>query len=718
MKLTWLDNLKVSKKLSVGFGLILLGVLTVTAIGYLSTNLLIERLGKAARVSEVKADALSLRIAAQTYTAKPDASNSQGYTAALDNLGKTIEEGLKILTVPANADILRGIRDQAGVLRQTFSQLVDNNRQIDQAMQPLITISEQVSGSFETLLQKTFDDVSRSLDQSGIDQVKIAGDLRNGMTNFRLVFRRYISIPTAENRQITFDAADSLIAQVGSARNQLPNKAAPAVDEALAALQQYKSLMVSISQLMQQSDQIRDSLRQQSMDIVTSTEKLMAGQVVSANKEKDSAVTQLLTVAVIVLLLGIFAAILITRQITRPLDSTVIAARRIADGDLTNDLSTTRQDELGLLQNTMQHMTVSLRTLIGGISNGVTQIATAAEELSAVSEQTSAGVTQQKLEVDQVATAMNQMASTVQEVAQNTEDASQAARQASDRAAHGSSVVQHATREISQLAGEVGQLGEAMQRLIQDSDKIGGVIDVIKAVAEQTNLLALNAAIEAARAGEQGRGFAVVADEVRSLAQRTQSSTTEIEALIKSLQDGTGAASELMNASRQRTEGTVALARQAEESLLEITHSIVTIEQMSQQISAAAEEQSAVTDEINRSVISVRDIADQSATATEQSAASTVELARLAATCRTWLRASGSDGRHFQIVAKFKRLTLQKERRWQSALLHQLQKPSGPLVLRIQQNFARGAVRHDAAALHEQHPVSDVLSEFHLVGHQ
>ncbi|POP78042.1 methyl-accepting chemotaxis protein [Pseudomonas syringae pv. syringae] len=629
MKSTWLDNLKVSKKLSVGFGLILLGVLTVTAIGYLSTNLLIERLGKAARVSEVKADALSLRIAAQTYTAKPDASNSQGYTAALDNLGKTIEEGLKILTVPANADILRGIRDQAGVLRQTFSQLVDNNRQIDQAMQPLITISEQVSGSFETLLQKTFDDVSRSLDQSGIDQVKIAGDLRNGMTNFRLVFRRYISIPTAENRQITFDAADSLIAQVSSARNQLPNKAAPAVDEALAALQQYKSLMVSISQLMQQSDQIRDSLRQQSVDIVTSTEKLMAGQVVSANKEKDSAVTQLLTVAVIVLLLGIFAAILITRQITRPLDSTVIAARRIAEGDLTNDLSTTRQDELGLLQNTMQHMTVSLRTLIGGISNGVTQIATAAEELSAVSEQTSAGVTQQKLEVDQVATAMNQMASTVQEVAQNTEDASQAARQASDRAAHGSSVVQHATREISQLAGEVGQLGEAMQRLIQDSDKIGGVIDVIKAVAEQTNLLALNAAIEAARAGEQGRGFAVVADEVRSLAQRTQSSTTEIEALIKSLQDGTGAASELMNASRQRTEGTVALARQAEESLLEITHSIVTIEQMSQQISAAAEEQSAVTDEINRSVISVRDIADQSATATEQSAASTVELARL-----------------------------------------------------------------------------------------
>ncbi|MCR8721418.1 methyl-accepting chemotaxis protein, partial [Pseudomonas syringae] len=393
MKSTWLDNLNVSKKLSIGFGLILLGVLTVTAIGYLSTNLLIERLGKASRVAEVKADVLSIRIAAQTYAAKPDASNAQSYGTALDSLGKTIEEGLRILTVPANADILRSIRDQAGGLRLTFNQLVDNNQKIDQAMQPLIAISEQVSASFETLLQKTFEDASRSRDQNSIDQVKIAGDLRNGMTNFRLVFRRYISIPTADNKQITFDAADGLIAQVTSARTLLPNQAMPAVDTALAALQQYKSLMVSISQMMQQNDQIRDTLRQQSLDILKSADGLMAGQVVSANKEKDSAVTQLLTVALIALLLGVLAAILITRQITRPLNATVIAARRIADGDLTNDISTTRQDELGLLQNTMQHMTVSLRTLIGGISNGVTQIATAAEELSAVSEQTSAGVT-------------------------------------------------------------------------------------------------------------------------------------------------------------------------------------------------------------------------------------------------------------------------------------------------------------------------------------
>ncbi|MCF5470186.1 HAMP domain-containing protein [Pseudomonas syringae] len=629
MSAKWLDNLKVSKKLGLGFAAILLGVLTVAAIGYSSTNLLIERMGKSGKVAEIKADVLNARIAAQAYATGPSPAGVQTYSSALDTLNRSVDQGLGLFVVSSNLEKLKGIKEQVGGLKQTFEQLVGINQKIDDALKPIIKVSDDVSGTFENLLNKTIDDTLRAPDETGIKQVKIAGDLRNGMTNFRLVFRRYLSVPSADNRQATYTAADALIAQVAAARSELPSQANAAVDAALVALKQYKVLMSSISDMLQQADQIRSNLQQQSIATAARADDLAAQQVISAKKEQNTAVMQLLSVALVVLLVGIFAAFLITRQITVPLNETVIAARRIADGDLTQDTHTTRQDELGLLQNTMQHMTVSLRGLIGGIGNGVTQIATAAEELSAVSEQTSAGVTLQKNEVDQVATAMNQMSSTVQEVARNTEDASRAAKQASERAAHGSSVVQHATREIGQLAGEVKQLGEAMQRLTEDSGKIGSVIDVIKAVAEQTNLLALNAAIEAARAGEQGRGFAVVADEVRSLAQRTQNSTTEIEALILTLQQGTGAASGLMDASLQRTEGTVVLARQAEQALVEINQSIGTIEQMSQQISAAAEQQSAVTDEINRSVLSVRDIADQSASATEQSAASTVELARL-----------------------------------------------------------------------------------------
>ncbi|MBP0950361.1 methyl-accepting chemotaxis protein [Pseudomonas sp. 20GA0080] len=629
MSAKWLDNLNVSKKLALGFAAILLGVLTVTAIGYSSTNLLIERLGKSSKIAEIKDDVLNARIAAQAYATGPTAAGVQVYGGALETLSRSVEQGLKVFVVSSNLQKLTSIKEQVGGLKQTFDQLVSINQKVDDALKPLIKVSDEVSATFENLLQKTIDDTLRAPSETGIQQVKIAGDLRNGMTNFRLIFRRYLSIPTADNRQATYNAADALIAQVAAARSQLPVEANGAVDTALNALKQYKVLMASISDMLQQTDQIRSTLQQQSIATAASADELAAAQVVSAKREQNTAVMQLLSVALVVLLIGVFAAFIITRQITVPLNDTVIAARRIAEGDLTHDTATTRQDELGLLQNTMQHMTVSLRGLIGGIGNGITQIATAAEELSAGSEQTSAGVAQQKNEVDQVATAMNEMASTVQEVARNTEDASKAAKQASERAAHGSSVVQHATREIGQLAGEVKELGQAMQRLTEDSGKIGSVIDVIKAVAEQTNLLALNAAIEAARAGEQGRGFAVVADEVRSLAQRTQNSTTEIEALIQALQQGTSAASGLMDASLQRTEGTVVLARQAEQALVEINQSIGTIEQMSQQISASAEQQSAVTEEINRSVLSVRDIADQSAAATEQSAASTVELARL-----------------------------------------------------------------------------------------
>jgi methyl-accepting chemotaxis protein len=323
------------------------------------------------------------------------------------------------------------------------------------------------------------------------------------------------------------------------------------------------------------------------------------------------------------------AAWVITRQITQPLKETLGEVQRIASGDLTASARVTRRDELGVLQQGIQNMGDTLRELISGIRDGVTQIASAAEELSAVTEQTSAGVNGQKSETDQVATAMHEMTATVQEVARNAGDASTAASEADEQARLGDKVVNEAIVQIERLASEMNRSSEAMTSLQKESDKIGSVMDVIKAVAEQTNLLALNAAIEAARAGEAGRGFAVVADEVRGLAQRTQKSTEEIEGLVAGLQTGTQQVASMMNNSRKLTDSSVELARKAGGSLENITHMVSNIQSMNLQIAAAAEQQSAVADEINRSIVNVRDVSEQTAAASEETAASSVELARL-----------------------------------------------------------------------------------------
>ncbi|WP_416195133.1 methyl-accepting chemotaxis protein [Pseudomonas sp. CCI4.2] len=224
---------------------------------------------------------------------------------------------------------------------------------------------------------------------------------------------------------------------------------------------------------------------------------------------------------------------------------------------------------------------------------------------------------------------MHEMTATVQEVARNAEEASEAAVAADQQAREGDRVVNEAIAQIELLAGEVGNSTEAMNELKRESDKIGSVLDVIKSVAQQTNLLALNAAIEAARAGEAGRGFAVVADEVRSLAQRTQKSTEEIEELIAGVQNGTQQVAKIMENSRNLTVSSVDLTRRAGSSLGNITRTVSAIQSMNLQIAAAAEQQSATAEEINRSVLNVRDVSEQTSAASKETAASSVELARL-----------------------------------------------------------------------------------------
>ncbi|WP_411741718.1 methyl-accepting chemotaxis protein [Pseudomonas veronii] len=224
---------------------------------------------------------------------------------------------------------------------------------------------------------------------------------------------------------------------------------------------------------------------------------------------------------------------------------------------------------------------------------------------------------------------MNEMLATAQEVARHAEKASLAATEADQLANVGDKVVAQVIEQIGQLADEMALSGRAMLTLQQESSKIGSVLDVIKSVSQQTNLLALNAAIEAARAGNAGKGFAVVADEVRSLAQRTQASAEEIEGLILGLNNGTWQVADIMDSSRNLTDFSVGLSRDAGDALAAIARTVSVIQEMNPQIAAAAEEQSAVAEEINRSVLKVRDVTEQTAAASEETAAASVQLTRL-----------------------------------------------------------------------------------------
>lgn len=317
--------------------------------------------------------------------------------------------------------------------------------------------------------------------------------------------------------------------------------------------------------------------------------------------------------------------------IMRAVDSLETASARLADGDLLAAVDYQGRDELGRVAAAFNAMRLRMHEMITQVANATGQLAAASEETTAVTVQTSDGIRRQQSETEQVAAAMNEMSATVQDVARNAASAAEAAHAADADAANGRKVLARTVEVINMLAREVENATGVIRSLQDDSNNIGSVLDVIRAIAEQTNLLALNAAIEAARAGEAGRGFAVVADEVRTLASRTQQSTSEIQAMIEKLQGGAANAVKVMETGhRQAGEGVTQVA-EAGAALESILQAVTTINDMNAQIASAAEQQSAVAEEINRNIVTVSEIAEQTSVGSQQTAATSEELAQLAA---------------------------------------------------------------------------------------
>ncbi|MBD3610325.1 MAG: methyl-accepting chemotaxis protein [Gammaproteobacteria bacterium] len=336
------------------------------------------------------------------------------------------------------------------------------------------------------------------------------------------------------------------------------------------------------------------------------------------------------------LFIGILVAFFNERMITKPLSAAAEAMHDIAagEGDLTCELKVKGQDEIAQLCASFNAFAGKIRVLVSEVAASTAQVASAAEEMSQITAQTTDDVTSQKSQTEQVATAINQMSVTVQEVAQNAMQAMTSAKEADDESAAGGEVVGETINNITSLATEVEHAADVIHDLEKDVESIGMVLDVIRDIAEQTNLLALNAAIEAARAGEQGRGFAVVADEVRTLASRTQDSTQEIQQMIERLQTGASQAVSVMTEGREKAHQSVAQAGKAGESLGKITKMVSTISDMNTMIASSAEQQGTVAEEVNQNVTSITDLSDRTSQSASHMARASEELAKLSGDLR------------------------------------------------------------------------------------
>jgi methyl-accepting chemotaxis protein len=576
---------------------------------------------------------LMVRMNVLSYLDTQNENDLTQYKAYLDKMDTFLVQSKKEIQQPERAQIIKSLETSITKYKNAFSSVVSLTEQQNSILNDQLVPQGEVMGeAIAAIIKSAYDDNDAKI-------VYHASHVQEKLLFGRLYASKFLTSNTQQDYGVAINSIDTkLLEKATELKQYLSNPTHQSLlSEFLTAHQKYVRGLNDVHQLIKDKNElINNTLKKIGPQVAKSVDdvklSVMAEQDILGSEIKtntNDSINLTLILSFVAILIGSISAYFLTIAITRPISQAVKAANQLAKGDLTIEVTSSSRDETGQLLASIQGTATNLRNIIATISGASIELASASQELAVVTEQSSQGVINQQTETDLVATAMNEMAATVNDVASNAANAAGAANQADNQASLGSQVVEKTILAINTLADRVNESSEKLGEVEHATLNIVKILDVIRGIADQTNLLALNAAIEAARAGEQGRGFAVVADEVRSLAQRTQGSTQEIQNMIEQLQAGTQSTVAVMTQGRTQATECVDHANETGRALHAITLAINVINDMNIQIASASEQQSSVAESINQNVINVKHIAEENAVAANQTRASAAEIAHL-----------------------------------------------------------------------------------------
>ncbi|MGB0834566.1 MAG: methyl-accepting chemotaxis protein [Psychrobium sp.] len=664
-------TLTVANRIRLGFGSILLMLFIIAANSYYNFSNVEKETLHSKNVSlpaleistTLEAQLMKMqRLALQEYYAT-DIAQLDDYRTAITTAHKNVSALLVRLQELAASDDnlsskLPGLIATVDKIEETTSSLYSSKQSVLTNKARLASTLEQLSEIGDNLSSTLLDISDTESDSNQLDSiVGLANDLDNLILTLLKTSEDLSKQPDIAKTQAIAKEVSFISADIDSKLKFLVSRAQDIVDaEYLEALNNdyqlltpqisgptsIEAIRINLLRNIEQTSLLSQDTDKQTDKGVEQVELLLQAASHSAEVSEElilesvnSGITQVVIVLIVAVVISIFVSLRTLNSISQPLNKINRALKALAAGDLTQTVNHSANDEFGALTSNINHLSVSLKEIITSIALGSRQLATASEQTSSITQETTQAIGEQQIQVDQAAAAINEMSLSAGQVAEHADSTLSEVKQTNEQAIEIAKISESNKTTITSLSSDISNAAGVINKLHDDSSNIGSIIDVIRGIAEQTNLLALNAAIEAARAGEQGRGFAVVADEVRNLANRTQQSTTEINDMVELIQTGAQDAVKVMEVSQEHAQACVSDSEKTSHALHEMSDALVRVEEKSGQISQAAQEQNVVSNEISQLLESIVEIANNTSSGAAQTEQATAEVANLAVELQT-----------------------------------------------------------------------------------